>query len=129
MNWVDRYFVLKNLYPFSSLAEGELAHLAQKFIHRRYGANTLVAEKGEVLLHLYLIASGDILDDEKSSMPRIFGTVALLDGKELDTNLSSGPEDTSLLLLSKRHYLTMVAQLPELLLHMTRNYSSKELMR
>ena len=116
MNWVDRYFFLKTLSPFHRLPEGELAHLAHQFTWREWAPQTVVRHKGEILLHLHVIASGSLIEEGGSALPVIFGPSSLIEGRELPNNIRTGDDPVQVLLMSKRNVLTMTAQLPELFL-------------
>jgi signal-transduction protein with cAMP-binding, CBS, and nucleotidyltransferase domain len=115
----DRIFLLRGLPAFSRLYDSEVGSIAAVCRVRTYEPGETISRPGQPLRHLYLVASGRVLDERAGPLPAVFGATSLLTGQPLDTALTADPEEgATCFLLGRAHFFTLVHEYPPLLVNL-----------
>ncbi len=113
MNFIERLFCLKEIFPFSEMRDSELGLVADVTEERFYPANYILANSETVITRLFIVIEGGIHLGDGTLLSTIVGTSSLLFDYPLAQDLVTHPEqETQCLTIRKGHFFTMVNECP-----------------
>ncbi len=113
MKLVERVFELRSIPLFDQLGQAELVVIAEVVAAKQFAPGEAVARVGQVLQRLYAVSEGNVLREDGSGLPRVFGVGALLADRSLGQGLKAGDEGAQCLLISKGHFFRILNEFPE----------------
>lgn len=117
MNLVERLFALRGSLPFAQLYDSELAAVAEVATARRVEAGATLFRPGQPVRHLVVVTEGALVDGDGREMRPVYGAASLLTGIPAREPVRGHPVlGATCLLISRTHFLTIVSELPAVLL-------------
>ena len=117
MTIIEKIFALKKLNPFDRLRDSELSVIAEVATERKYVPGEIVTSEGRALQKLYMVVDGQIIQESDGRrIPAVFGVESLLFDIPTSDTLKASSEEATCLMISKRHFFTLIYECPELLL-------------
>ena len=105
-------FALRDIAPFSRLADAELLLIAGHARLRSFPAGRLVLAKGTVADHLLAVTAGGARLDG-APVPPVFDAPGLLFGLAASGDHVAGPEGLEAVVIAKPHVFTIARECPE----------------
>lgn len=115
MTLAEKIFALRSVFPFSRLKPEELLIIADAAAPCDIAPDRVVLLPGGTLHHLFIRASGDLVNDAGQPLHPVVGTTVLLTGCEVPYRIRSGTSGYRGLRIPRGKFLTIVNECPALL--------------
>jgi hypothetical protein len=131
---MNRLLLLRDIALFKNLSLDELFSIDQALEQKQVLAGEIIYTQGSLGGHLYIIAAGKIqiikeLDGEQQVIKQLttgqyFGEIALFD-EALRWDGAIALEDSTLLCLEKKRFISLISQRPQIILELCRFLSRR----
>lgn len=116
MKFIERFFALKQIDPFSFLADSELALIANVAHDRSYQPHELVSTDDRLLNYLIITVGGDLIaHSTQQTLPKVIGLESLMFDLYLAETLIAGENGANCILINRSHFFTISYECPKLI--------------
>jgi signal-transduction protein with cAMP-binding, CBS, and nucleotidyltransferase domain len=117
MTIIDKIFILKKISPFDRLKDSQIAVIAEVAKEQVFEPDKIVSSKEKIQHRLYITIEGSIITEiDQKTIPQIFGLESLLFDLPISDTLKASDEGAVCLVISKKHFFTIMYECPELVL-------------